>query len=72
MATYHITQSTRNGHIITRAGDHPHITINQVMEGDQVPEIPAVPPIAGAPGQGNLVRAVGRGAKVFINGKRVQ
>jgi hypothetical protein len=71
VAKYVINQSTKNGKIITSAGDNQHITINQVVEGSQTPEIPEVPPIPGT-GQGDIVRAVGRGAKVFINGKRVQ
>jgi hypothetical protein len=71
MAKYVIHQSTKNGKIVTSAGDNQHIVINQVVTGDQAPEIPAVPPIPGMPGQGTF-RAVGPGAKVYINGKRVQ
>lgn len=72
MPKYVIHQSTKSGKITTTVGDNQHITINQVVEGSQAPEIPAVPPISGTPGQGDIVRAVGRGAKVYVNGKRVQ
>jgi len=71
MAKYVINQSTKSGKIITSAGDNQHITINQTLSGEEMPEfpqMPTIPPVSG----GDIVRAVGRGAKVFVNGKRVQ
>ena len=73
MAKYVINQSTKNGKIITNVGDHQQVVIHQhqTVSSDEIPEAPEVPPIPGTPGQ-NTYRAIGRGAKVFVNGKRVQ
>ncbi len=73
MAKYVINQSTKSGKIITSAGDNQHITINQTLSGEEMPEFPQmpIPPVPGT-GQGDIVRAIGRNAKVFVNGKRVQ
>jgi hypothetical protein len=74
MAKYIINQSIKSGKIITSAGDNQHITINQTLSGEEMPEFPQMPTIPPIPGTGqeDIVRAVGRNAKVFINGKRVQ
>jgi hypothetical protein len=74
MAKYVINQSTKHGKIVTSVGDHQQITIHQhqIVSSDQAPEIPEVPPMPRTPGRGDIIRAVGPGAKIFVNGKRVQ
>jgi hypothetical protein len=75
MPKYVVNQSTKSGKIITSAGDNQHIVINQVHVGRGKMAPPPVPPMpVSAPGENeeDIIQAIGPGAKVFINGKRVK
>lgn len=70
MAKYNIRQTTQSGKIVSSTGDNQHITIHQTIICDEMPTLP-IQPTMHDPGQ-DIIQVVGRGAKVTINGRRVQ